>query len=99
MTWTTVAAVAMVCLILRVASPFFLATRRLPPTIEHLLDAAVIPILVTLVFFQLFIMRGQLHVDARAAGVAAGAVAFLVRRSLLLALVIAASVTALLRFA
>jgi hypothetical protein len=78
------------------ASPLALRGRRLPALPERVLAAAVTPALAGLVLFQLC---GSGRVDARAGGVAAGAVVFVRRRSFLLALVAAAGVTALLRHA
>jgi len=97
MTWTTIAAVAAACITLRIAAPLLLTDRRLPPPVERRLNATVVPLLAALVAIQVLTARGEPHVDARAAGVAVAAGVFLARRSLLLALVVAAAVTAALR--
>jgi branched-subunit amino acid transport protein len=97
MTWATIAAVAAVCIALRIAAPLLLAGRELPPGVERRLDGTIVPLLAALVALQVLTARGEPHLDARAAGVAAAAAVFLLRRSLVLALVVAAAVTAALR--
>ena len=97
MTWIVVAAVATVCVALRVGAPLLAHHRSLPPSVERRLQAAIPALLATLVALQLFGRRGDVAVDARAVGTLAAVVVFLRRRSLILALLAAAATTAAVR--
>jgi hypothetical protein len=99
MTWEVIAAVAALCIALRVTAPLLLHGRSLPPTIEARLNGAIVPTLGALIAIQLFVHASRPSIDARAAGVAVAALVFLWRRSMVLALVAATAVTALLRLA
>jgi branched-subunit amino acid transport protein len=95
--WWTVAAIAAVCFLLRAGVPVLLGARGLPDWLERRLDAALPALLAALAAVQLFAAHGRIGVDARAAGVAASAAFFAWRRSLPLAMALAAAVTALVR--
>jgi branched-subunit amino acid transport protein len=97
MRWEVIAAVAALCIALRVTAPLLLHGRTLPPAVEARLNAAIVPTLGALVALQLFVHDSRPAIDARASGVAAAALIFLWRRSFIVALVAAAGVTALLR--
>jgi branched-subunit amino acid transport protein len=97
--WSSIAFVAALCFMLRVAVPLALAGRGLPRAIEERLDAAIAPILAALVAVQLFIVHEHPAIDARAAGACAAAAVYLARRSFVLALAAAALLTSLLRLA
>ena len=94
MTWLAVAAVAIVCVVLRVAAPLALRGKSLPGTLERRLDWAVAPLLTGLVALQLFDGTASPDLDARTPGLAAGALVFLWRRSVIAALLAATVVTA-----
>jgi branched-subunit amino acid transport protein len=96
-TWLVVAAVTTVCVLLRVAAPLMLRGRSLPRALERRLDWAVAPLLTALVVVQLIDGAQRPDVDARTPGLAAGAVVFLWRRSMIWALLAATAVTAGLR--
>jgi branched-subunit amino acid transport protein len=98
-TWVVVAAVASLCVALRVAAPLVAQRRSLPPSVERRLQAAIPALLAALVALQLFTHRSRIGVDARAVGTLAAILVFLYRRSLVLALVVAAAVTAIVRAA
>jgi branched-subunit amino acid transport protein len=99
MRWEVIAAVAALCIALRVAAPLLLHGRELPPAVEARLSGAIVPLLGALIAIQLFVHDGRAAVDPRAPGVAAAAAIFLRRRSFVAALIAAAGVTALLRLA
>jgi branched-subunit amino acid transport protein len=99
MRWEVIGAVAALCIALRVAAPLLVRGRELPPALEGRLNNAVVPLLGALIAIQLLTHGGQTAVDARAPGVAAAAVVFLWRRSFVMAMLAAATVTAGLRLA
>jgi len=96
-TWLVVGAVTVVCVLLRVAAPLALRGRSLPGALERRLDWAVAPLLAALVAVQLFDTASGHAVDARTPGLAAGALVYLWRRSMISALLTATLVTAGLR--
>jgi branched-subunit amino acid transport protein len=95
--WWTVAAIAAVCFLLRAGVPVVLGSRGLPSWLEGRLDAALPALLASLAAVQLFALRGHIGIDARAAGVGAAGVLFARCRSLPVAMVLAAGVTAAVR--
>ncbi len=97
MRWEVIAAVAALCIALRVAAPLLLRGRQLPPAVEARLNNAIVPLLGALIAIQLFVHEGHTAIDARAAGVAAAAAVFVWRRSFVWALLTAAAVAAGLR--
>jgi|tagenome__1003787_1003787.scaffolds.fasta_scaffold18897001_1 branched-subunit amino acid transport protein len=97
MRWEVLVAVAVLCIALRVAAPLLLRGRELPPALEARLHGAIVPLLGALIAVQLFVHDGRTSVDARAPGVAAALLVFAWRRSLLLALLAAAALTAAVR--
>jgi branched-subunit amino acid transport protein len=98
-TWPVVAAVAVVCVLLRVAAPLALRGRSLPPALERRLDWAVAPLLAALVAVQLAGDTPHPGLDARAPGLAAAALVYVLRRSTIGALAAAVAVTAAFRAA
>jgi branched-subunit amino acid transport protein len=94
MRWEVLAAVAALCIVLRVAAPLLLRGRALPAALEARLNRVIVPLLGALIAIQLCIHGGETSVDARAPGVAAAALVFAWRRSFLLALLAAAAITA-----
>jgi branched-subunit amino acid transport protein len=97
MRWEVIAAVATLCIALRVAAPLMLHGRELPAGVEARLSGAIVPLLGALIAIQLFVHDGQRSIDARAPGVAAACLVFLWRRSFVVALLVAALVTAAVR--
>jgi branched-subunit amino acid transport protein len=95
-TWLLVAGVAGVCLTMRVASPLLLGSRS-SPTLTRALEHSVPALLAALVITQTFAQGRRLTVDARLAGVIAGAAVALARKPVVLVLLAAAGTTALLR--
>jgi branched-subunit amino acid transport protein len=95
--WWTIAAIAAVCFLLRAGVPVLLGARGLPGWFERRLDAALPALLAALAAVQLFAEHGRVAIDARVVGVGAAAVFFAWRRSLPLAMLLAASVTAAVR--
>jgi branched-subunit amino acid transport protein len=97
MRWEVLGAVAALCIALRVAAPLLLRGRQLPAVLEARLNGAIVPLLGALIAIQLFTHGGQAAVDARAPGVAGAALVFVWRRSVVMALLTAAAITAGLR--
>lgn len=97
MTWLVVSAVTIICVLLRVAAPLALRGRSLPGALERRLDWAVAPLLTALVAVQLFDTAPRHGVDARTPGLAAGALVYLWRKSMISALLTATVITASLR--
>ena len=64
MRWEVIAAVAALCIALRVAAPLLLHGRQLPPAVEARLNGAIVPLLGALIAIQLFVHEGQPAVDA-----------------------------------
>ncbi len=97
MSWWTVAAIAAICFALRAGVPVLLGARGLPAWLAGRLDGALPALLASLAAVQLFAAGRHIGIDARAAGVGAAAGVFAWRRSLPVAMLVAAAVTAVLR--
>lgn len=98
MSWATVLVASAVCFLLKVAGYALPGSWLAAGRVQQV--AAVLPValLAALVGVQTFAgPTGALTVDARAAGVAAGVVALLVRAPFLVVVVVAAGVAALVR--
>jgi branched-subunit amino acid transport protein len=96
-TWIVVSVVAAATVLLKAAGPVFLGGRELPERVRSVV-ALLAPVLLTaLVVTQTFGGDGDVAVDARVPGVAAGALAVWRHVPLVPAMVIAALVTALVR--
>ena len=96
MTWLAVAALAGVCVLMRVAVPLGLGERR-PAWLDRALAGAVPGLLAALVATGTASGAHGLQADPRMAGVAAAAGAVALRAPPLVVLVVAAGVTAALR--
>jgi len=95
--WTAIAVLTVITVAIKVAGPLALGGRELPPwaaTLVALLPAALIA---ALVVTQTFADGPRLVLDARAAGLAAAAIALALRATMLIALLAAAGTTTLLR--
>lgn len=97
MSWALIAALGCVCFALRVAGPLLARGRALPRSLEARLEGAVVPLVGALIATQLFVTSGSVTIDARSGGVAAAGAVYLRTRSLPLALIAAAALTAALR--
>ena len=95
--WIVVIVVAVFTMLFKAAGPVFLGRRQLPPRVDAVV-ALIAPVMLTaLVVTQTFGGDEEIAVDARVPGVAAAALAIWRGASIIVAMVIAASVTALIR--
>ncbi|HWE80218.1 MAG TPA: AzlD domain-containing protein [Gaiellaceae bacterium] len=95
--WTSVAIVGVGTVLLKAAGPAILGGRSLPARLDGVVALLAPALLAALVVDQAFASGRHLVLDGRAAGVAAAAVAIVLRAPLLLVIVIAAVATALVR--
>jgi branched-subunit amino acid transport protein len=93
-TWITVVAVGVGTMALKAVGPVGVAGRELPERIASLLAMVGPAILAALVVTETFADGRSLVVDARIAGVAAGAVAVLLRAPFWAVVVVGAAATA-----
>jgi branched-subunit amino acid transport protein len=96
-TWLVVAVVGAGTVACKAAGPVLLGRRTLPPRVAALVDVLAPAMLAALVVTQTVGGDGELVVDERLAGVAAGAVAIRLRAPLLVVMLVAAATAALLR--
>jgi branched-subunit amino acid transport protein len=96
-TWLVVAVVGAATVACKAAGPVLLGRRTLPPRVAALVDVLAPAMLAALVVTQTVGGDGELVVDERLAGVAAGAVAIRLRAPLLVVMLVAAATAALLR--
>jgi branched-subunit amino acid transport protein len=92
--WIVVVVVGVVTILFKSAGPVFLGRRRLPGRARRVVDLLAPVMLVALVVTQTVGGDEQLSLDARLPGVAAGALALWQRAPIVLAMAIAAAVTA-----
>jgi branched-subunit amino acid transport protein len=95
--WLVVAVVGVATMAIKAAGPVLLGGRPLPPRVLRVVRLLAPALLAALVVVQTFAVGEDLAVDVRLIGVAAAAVALWLRAPLLVAVVIAAAVTALVR--
>ena len=95
--WLTVVVVAIATMLFKAAGPVFLGRRPLHPAARRVVDLLAPAMLIALVVTQTFAAGESVTVDARVPGVLAGAFAVWRRVPLILAMVIGAAVTALVR--
>jgi branched-subunit amino acid transport protein len=95
--WVTVLAVGAGTVVLKSVGPVGLAHRELPPRVAGLLSMVAPAILAALVVTETFAHGRSLVVDARLAGVAAGAGAAALRAPLWVVIVVGALATAAVR--
>jgi branched-subunit amino acid transport protein len=96
MTWTAIAALAVVCVVMRVAVPLGLGDRR-PARLERGLATAVPGLLAALVVTGAFAQGRTVAPDPRQAGLALALVVIALRGPMLLVVVVAAGTTAAVR--
>jgi hypothetical protein len=93
--WVTIAGLALTSAAIKAAGPVALGGRDLPPAAIGVIALLAPALLAALVLTETFTTRdGDLTVDARAVGLAAAAVAVLLRAPLLVTILVAAAATA-----
>ena len=92
--WATVLAVGAGTVVLKSVGPVGVANKELPSRVAQLLSMVAPAILAALVVAETFAHGRSLVVDARLAGVAAGAVAIALRAPLWVVIVVGALATA-----
>jgi len=97
--WIVVALVGVATVAFKAAGPVLIGRRSLPPNVQSVVDLLAPVMLIALVVTQTFGGDEEVTVDARVAGVGAALVAILLRAHVIVAMAIAALVTALLRLA
>ena len=96
--WVSIVAVTLACAALKAAGPILAGGRDIPPRANAVLALLTPALLTALVVTGTFGEGGTLELDERALGVGVAAVALALRAPVLVALVLAAVVTALARF-
>jgi branched-subunit amino acid transport protein len=97
--WVTVIVVGAATMLFKAAGPVFLGRRPLPPRVRGVVDLLAPVMLTALVVTQTVGGDETVTIDARVPGVLAGAIAVWRGVPLVPAMVIAATVTALVRLA
>jgi branched-subunit amino acid transport protein len=97
MTWLVIAIVGALTVAFKASGPVLLGRRRLPARAAALVDVLAPAMLAALVVTQTVGGDGEIVVDERLAGVAAGAVALRLRAPLLVVMVVAAATAGLIR--
>jgi branched-subunit amino acid transport protein len=95
--WLAVVVVGVATMLFKAAGPVFLGRRPLPPRVRRVADLLAPAMLIALVVTQTFAAGESVTVDARVPGVLVGAIAVWRRVPLILAMVLGAAVTALVR--
>ena len=95
--WIVVAVVGVATIAFKAAGPVLIGRRSLPPRVRPIIDVLAPVMLIALVVTQTFGGDEEIVVDARVAGVAAAGVAIWVRAHVIVAMAVAAAVTALVR--
>ena len=97
--WIVVAVVGIATVAFKAAGPVVIGRRELPPRIKSLVELLAPVMLIALVVTQTFGGDQEIEVDARVVGVGAAVVAIALRAHIIVAMAIAALVTALVRLA
>jgi branched chain amino acid efflux pump len=97
--WIVVLAVGAATVASKAAGPVLVGRRQLPPKLQSCIDLLAPVMLVALVATQTFGGDQEIEVDARVVGVGAAFVAIALRAPVIVAMAVAALVTALLRLA
>jgi branched chain amino acid efflux pump len=97
--WVVVAVVGVATIAFKAAGPVVIGRRELPPRIQSLVELLAPVMLIALVVTQTFGGDQEIEVDARVVGVGAAVVAIALRAHIIVAMAIAALVTALVRLA
>ena len=97
--WVVVAVVGIATIAFKAAGPVVIGRRELPPRIQSLVELLAPVMLIALVVTQTFGGDQEIEVDARVVGMGAAVVAIALRAHIIVAMAIAALVTALVRLA
>ena len=97
--WIVVAVVGIATVAFKAAGPVVIGRRELPPRIQSLVELLAPVMLIALVVTQTFGGDQEIEIDARVVGVGAAVVAIALRAHVIVAMAIAALVTALVRLA
>ncbi len=97
--WGVVAVVGIATIAFKAAGPVVIGRRSLPPRVQSLVELLAPVMLIALVVTQTFGGDQEIEVDARVVGVGAAVVAIALRAHIIVAMAIAALVTALVRLA
>lgn len=97
--WVVVAVVGVATVVFKAAGPVIVGRRELPPRVQSVVELLAPVMLTALVVTQTFGGDGEIRVDARVVGVAAALVALRLRAHIIVAMVVAAATTALVRLA
>ncbi len=97
MTWLVVAVVGAGTILFKASGPVLLGRRTLPPRVTAVVDLLAPAMLAALVVTQTVGGDREVVLDERLVGIAAGAVAILLRAPLLVVMVSAAAAAALVR--
>jgi branched-subunit amino acid transport protein len=95
--WLAVAFIGAATVVLKAAGPVLLGGRELPARVRRLVGLLAPALLGALVVTQTLASDRHVVVDARLAGVAAAALSLWLRAPILVAVVLAAAVTAVIR--
>lgn len=95
--WVVILAVTLASAAIKAAGPILVGGRELPPRVNDVISVLAPALLAALVVTETFGDDGRLVLDERALGVGAAAVALALRAPVLLAVALAALVTALVR--
>lgn len=97
--WIVVAVVGAATIASKAAGPVLVGRRQLPPRLQACVELLAPVMLMALVVTQTFGGDEEIELDARVVGVGAALVAIALRAPVILAMAVAALVTALLRLA
>jgi branched-subunit amino acid transport protein len=97
--WLVVAVVGVATIAFKAAGPVAIGRRELAPRIQSFVQLLAPVMLTALVVTQTFGGDQEIQIDARVGGVGAAAVALALRAHIIVAMAVAALVTALLRLA
>jgi len=95
--WAVVALVGLATVAFKAADPVLVGRRALPPRVQSLVELLAPVMLSALVVTQTFGGDQEIRVDARVVGVGAALVALRLRAHIVVAMVVAAATTALVR--
>ena len=95
--WIVVAAVGVGTIAFKAAGPVLIGRRALPRGVQSVVDLLAPVMLMALVVTQTFGGDEEIQVDARVLGVGAAVVAIWLRAHVIIAMAVAAAVTALVR--
>jgi branched-subunit amino acid transport protein len=97
--WIVVTVVGAATIASKAAGPVLVGHRQLPPRLQACVDLLAPVMLMALVVTQTFAGDEEIQVDARVLGVGAALIAIALRAPVIVAMAVAALVTALIRLA